>query len=212
MTPKRPPAVLVIAILHFVFGGFDLLGGLCGLALIASGAADFFAKLGGPNQGLNQVEMQQALDAKLPAYKAVRFSDVGIALVLGTLLVAGGFGLLTMKPWGRTLSLAYALLSSAYTIFRMIYALALEMPEMRLYLEDKLQQAPAGPQRGGLEMAMVLMTVMPIIVHVAALIYPTAVLIIMFRPSIRAAFRGERTVASISEQANDPEAEDRWRV
>src|SRR5262249_2521803 len=113
---KRPTAVLVIAICHFLFGGLGLFCGVCSGVMSASGAGKEFGKEFA--KGLNpdaerQAEKTQAneriKEARVPGYRFEKSFEVAMDWVLSLALVAAGFGLLYMKPWGHWLSTGYAI-------------------------------------------------------------------------------------------------------
>src|SRR5262249_10340736 len=108
---KRPTAILVIAIFHFLFGGLGLFCGVCSGVMSASGAGKEFAKRFDPDVE-RQAEKAQAneriKEARVPGYRFEKSFEVAMDWVLSLALVAAGFGLLYMKPWGHWLSTGYA--------------------------------------------------------------------------------------------------------
>ncbi len=95
----------VIGILNFVFGGlgcvFSLLMVLGGgaFALFGSALEDAAAAEGMSTEGL----------AEAAGTGGGRFVLLGlVGMVLGVLLIIAGVGVMKVRPWGRTCSLAYA--------------------------------------------------------------------------------------------------------
>src|SRR5262245_52884108 len=110
MPQKRPTSVLVIAILHFVVASF----GVCGLGLqLAGSGGNPVGGLGGGGDAQQKKvneEVQKAFEEKAPEAKVVEQVSMGMSLLFTCLLIAGGVGLLQMRPWGRLLSLLYGFL------------------------------------------------------------------------------------------------------
>jgi hypothetical protein len=191
---KPPTAVYVLAILHLVGGGLGLLGALGTGAMLAVSVSKMAAgpppALGQPIKDPNQLtaDMMRYVDAHVPGYKAEIFAAVALDLVLSILLLAAGVGLLNMRPWARTLSLVYAPLSIAYHLFGLVYGLIFVMPVTREFLQAAAQK---NPQLGPAVMGGEVGGYMGVFVGAAVIIYPIVVLVIMLRPSIAAAFRGE---------------------
>src|SRR5882762_3661986 len=148
MRRNRPASITVIAILHFIFGGLGIAGGLCAGVQLAAGN-QMFAGMGGGAQAAEQKKMQadmeKSLQQKLPAYKLVTFAGVGLDILMSVLMIAAGIGLLRLQPWGRILSICYALLSIVWKIFSAVYAFAFSIPVIREVLANlPRQQGQAG--------------------------------------------------------------------
>src|SRR5947209_9931292 len=135
MPPKRPTAVTVIAILHFVFGGFGLLCGIYGAAMQLGGGNAMFAGAGGAQAGQPsplQQEMQKQINEAKPG--PVNYARMGGSLLTSVLMIVSGVGLLQMQPWSRTLSILYAILSMALTVFSTIFTFAVEIPALNAFI------------------------------------------------------------------------------
>ena len=196
MRPNRPTSVLVIAILHFVFGGFGLVCAASTGAMQLAGSKGFMAGMQDAKQVKAQEETEKALQEKLPHAKAVETAETGISLALSLMMIVSGIGLLKMAPWGRSLSIGYALVSILVKILGAVYAFTFTVPVMKELLPKQIA-AQAGNQPGeqqAAEMAQkfaeMALNLTPIIV-LLTMIYPAVVLVIMFRPKVTAAFRGE---------------------
>ncbi len=203
MQQTRPTAVLVIAVLHLVGGSLGLFGAVCGGSMQLAGGSRMFAS---GAQAKQQAELQERMESQLPGYKVLQYGGMGAGLVLSLLMLGGGLGLLGMKPWARTLSMIYAVLSILNHIFTLIYSLAFTLPAMRTALaEERAQNPQLAP------MVAMIETVMTggLFIGFLFIIYPIVVLIIMLRPSIAAAFRGER-VRVEHENDYEEEPDDRW--
>ena len=194
--PRRelPTAVLVLAIFHFLVGGYGLLCGLCGglMVLTNPNPAALFA-FGNPQlaqqQQAQQEAIQRVLNERVPHLKVYQAETVVVGLALSGALIAAGLGLLSLRGWGRTLSLAYAVLSILQTLSAALYSFVYVAPAN----EEAFRQMPApNPQTAHMMQNMAQMTVFFMVLSVLIqLAYPVTVLIIMLLPSVRAAFRGE---------------------
>ena len=187
-----PVVVTVIAVLHFVFGGLGLVGDLCAGGMLLAGGGNMFAGFGGgqtPQQQQFQDEMQKATESG-PAYKVVQYGQIVLDLVVSLTMIISGIGLLQLRPWGRHLSIVYALLSIALKLFGVVYTLAFTLPAINEFLRS---HQPSGPEEQMFLSFMRIFSLFPPILGLVFMIYPIAVLVIMFRPSIAAAFRGEES-------------------
>jgi hypothetical protein len=189
MARYRPTAVLVLAILHFVGGGLGLVGDLVGIAMQAMSANQAGAAPG-PNQPVTAQNfgagLNRYVEEKVPSYQALTFAQLAFGLVLDVVLLVGGVGLLNMRPYGRTVSLGYAVLSILARLFGIVYGLAVVLPVTNEYLDKVVQQNPGmsavvtGGRVGG---------VIGLLVGAVFILYPIAVLIVLLRPRVAAAFR-----------------------
>lgn len=187
MERARPTAVLVIAILHLSIGGMGVLCNLCATGQLVYGSQ--LASLGNPQQAKQQVQIEEALNAKIPGYKVHQMVSLTAAWLFTALLITAGLGLLQMRSWGRALSLVYASLSLLHKIATAIYIYVLVLPaykEVFQMVDMPNKQAAQVAET----IAMLTAGVMPPIM----MIYPTAVLIVMLLPSVSAAFRDDGLV------------------
>jgi hypothetical protein len=194
MRTKRPTSVLVIAIFHFVFGGLGLLCGLPALVMQASGMGRVGAAppAGATQQQIEmqemQVRVQQRTEQEAPLQKTLAPINMVINLLLSLVLVVAGFGLVKMLPWGWWGSVVYAAASILMQIYLILFNLLYSMPIGGRILDEELKSRPTlQPLAGFLQL------IIPLAIGLAVLglIYPTIVLIVMSRPKVRAAFRGE---------------------
>jgi hypothetical protein len=185
---KRPTSILVIAILHFVFGSC---GGLCNLLGLV-GAAASFGKLGAganPKQAEMQKDIERRMDEKAPGNKAVQAAGNVMGLIYALMLIAAGIGLLSMQPWARVLSIVYGFLATLTTLASLVYQIIFIIPMVREVLPNDPNIPP--------EFAQAMTSFIYIGVGVGACIglgYPITVLIIMLLPGTAAAF--SRTAGS----------------
>jgi hypothetical protein len=177
MSRKRPAAVLVIAIFHFLFA----VCGLCGIGgqVFARQLATFGAE--GPDADL-QIRMMDAMEAT-PGYQTVQICQTVLMVVEVLLLFIAGIGLLLMQPWARTLSIIYAVLTILMVVFNLVYYFAVLQPALVPVYQELERTDPAKAkfaQLGGT--GGVLFGVC------FQLIYSAAVLIVMLLPSVTKAF------------------------
>jgi len=206
MQPKRPTSVTVIAILHFVFGGLGLLMDTCTGAMLAAGGTGMFARAGqaGRPQELLQ-DMTRYVEENTPAAQAAQYGELAVDLVISILMIISGVGLLQMRSWGRALSIVYAVLSILLKLVIAVYAVAFRIPAVNEFISQHPNLKP--------DEALVLSygklgAVAGPIFDVLFMIYPIVVLVIMLRPSIAAAFRGEPTGLPVEEDYRDEPPED----
>jgi hypothetical protein len=182
---KIPTPILVIAILHLVFGIPGLLFGLCGAGMqaITQGNPQLFQP--NPQQGAVQQEMNAYMDEHVPYHRASNYSLIGLNLLLSILMITGGIGLFYLKPWARTVSLVYAVLSLLEKLFSLIQTLVI-WPTMQNFFNEQGQKNQAMAMASsffGISMAVGLGVVF------LSAIYPLVVLVILNRPSVKAAFQ-----------------------
>jgi hypothetical protein len=207
MRRHRPTSVLVVAILHLVGGGLSLLFGLCGLGrqVVSQGNPVMFQRgPQGPEQKKRLQEFQKALqahlDRELPYNRTVKYINTGNSYLLDVMLISAGIGLLYLQPWARTLSLVYAVLSLLAKVIT-IGTVSVTWPVLSAFVE---RQARGDPNLTRISLAMQITEVIMIGLLVIVAIYPIAVLIVLTRPSVKAAFKRKRAPAI------DSEAEERW--
>ena len=215
MQRTRPASVTVIAILNLVFGGLWLLCGLGSLGMQASGMQQMFANMGNVNPGNNPklakqeeirkeiMEFSQKAGARPSEYAAhVQY------VVLAILLIVSGIGLLKTAPWGRALALVYAALSIVSNLALIVLILLTDIPAVHEFA-DKL--ATQGQEAQMIANVMKFFAYFAVVLPLLSLIYPAIVAILMLRPSVAAAFRGETPLKADAAPASEHiEEDDRW--
>src|SRR5262245_19254003 len=188
MPRQRPTSVLVIAILQFIFGGLGICGGLYQL----SGAADMLqnavAPQAGQQQGPVSGDIQAFMEKKVPNYAIYAKAEAALGLLLSIIMIAGGVGLVRVEAWGRLLTIVYAFVSIVLKIAGLAYGIAFIFPIMSEFTEELKRQPNLPP--GTAEGAQIGLMI-GIVFAFGTIVYPIIVLIIMFRPNVVAAFRGE---------------------
>jgi hypothetical protein len=199
MTRARPTILLVTAIVNFVLGGLAILGSFCaGLALVVTAN---LALPGAPGPGgvsKPMPNLMTILEKHLPEHRAVVFGTMALNLVLALALVIGSLGVLRLRPWGRWTCVVVAVLGAltqiAGTVYNIRYVNPI-MPEYQREMEEwQRQLVPKGPAAGP-QVQIPSMSLDPAVTNVLSLIAPSLVtgyalflVVVMFLPSVRAAF------------------------
>jgi hypothetical protein len=175
MRPERPVSVLVLAILNIVFGILGLLSGLCGLTVFGLAA-------GGQVGAEAYAEMQRVGGLGAIAFQFVQPS---CSLIFCPMLIASGIGLLRMKPWAWWLAVVYAVYCTLMTLAQTVFEVVLANPvEARVALHE----SPLADAVGDRNLVLTLWHVWSVGWGLGALSFAFATLVILFLPSVRAAF------------------------
>jgi hypothetical protein len=198
---------MVIAIFQFLFGGLGLVTDICAGVQSAGGGQAFM--MGGP-QGAQQQNLAKDFETfiaeKVPYHKAVNFTLLGLDVLLCVVMLASGVGLLQMQPWGRLLAIFYAGLSILLKIVTVIYTALAIIPIIQEFTGPLSKK---GQEQAVMATALEIGTYASAVLPVVFMIYPIIVLIVMLRPSIAAAFRGE-DVSSYPKVDSEQAEENRW--
>lgn len=200
---KRPTPVLVIAILHFTLGGLSLVYGLCGVGTHLAMQAKLFPQpptVPGRPQPITYNDVQTYLEQRVPSYKAMFYGGMAFDLILSTLMIIAGLGLLQMRSWGRYLSIGYACLSVSHKLFGVVYYFLVSHSVMNEFLDQLSNRQD--PEAVMIVQTMRAMRYLTPIMQLSYMIYPIAVLVVMYLPSVSAAFRGQ----SLGMEPADPHA------
>jgi hypothetical protein len=219
MQPNRPTAVLVIAILHFVFGGLGLICGLCAGAQVAGGSGMFAAPgAQGQQQQQMQEQMERQIEQRIPYYKPYQYGNTAADILLSVLMLIAGVGLLQMQAWGRYLSLFYAVLSIAIKIFTVAWSYLVLIPAMKEVMRNVfLPPGMPARDRDAFLLGMDLTFTLAPLMQLAFMIYPVVVLFLLNSASVVAAFRGEGGAPRSTDVydpyplTDRPEPDDRFR-
>jgi len=163
---QRPASVTIFGILNIFFAVFSVVG------VIAS-----FALLSVPEDPNNPV-------VKLLRHNASYGVWLKFCILLGLLtcvvLLAAGVGLLGLKPWGRTLSIAYA-------IYAIVFALLAMGVNLFLMIQPLFEQALPNQEFG--VAGAVGGPLSGTVGGCFGLVYPIILLVFMLRPGVAMAFR-----------------------
>jgi hypothetical protein len=141
---KRPTVILVFAILNIVFSSIGLLASLCCVGPMTVGLL-FIGNIT-PPAGASQNEVQAF--TKLQPFLGEIAGFMGVSLVVGlvlaTMLLASGIGLLGMKPWARWLSVIWAVASIFTNIGTQAYSIGVLQPRMEAFQKDMIKISGKG--------------------------------------------------------------------
>jgi hypothetical protein len=182
---QRPTMILVMAILNIVFGGFGLMGSLCGGAFTL-----IFMNLDLPfgGQGNPVREMYSLLEQRIPGYTVIMASYFVLHALLGTALIIAGIGLIRMKTWARWTSIAYSLITIVVTIANSAFTVMYVNPIMQEWSERFMRsQRPGTPNFTTNSTFNNIGSLVGTVVNCS---YAVALLVVMFLPSVSAALAG----------------------
>ena len=133
--------------------------------------------------------MRAYLEMRLPGYTVIEFGYAALPLLFAVLMVVAGIGLLTMQPWARRLSVAFALVIILQHISYVIFELVFVMPMEKQWWVETMWPSGATPSSPAdnwpwTTEALVFLVGPAVIFSAHAL----ALLIIMFRPCVSHAF------------------------
>jgi len=97
---RRSTSIKVLAALNLAGGFLGLLGALMGIAGLLMTNAPAAGGPGAP--AFTQADVEAYMATVVPGYRAYQIGAIGVSLLLNTLLVVSGFGLLKFAKWGRT--------------------------------------------------------------------------------------------------------------
>jgi hypothetical protein len=163
---QRPTTVTVFGILNIVFAALGVFGMIATIAL-------FYLPADSNNPVIKLIHEN-------PAYAAWIKACIPLGLLSCAVLLAAGIGLLRLKSWARTLSIAYAIYALVFGIVGMVVNFIFVTQPM---IDQAHQQQ--GPEAGGAMGAAIGGS----IGGCFGLIYPVLLLIFMLRPTVVAAFR-----------------------
>jgi hypothetical protein len=175
-----------MAILNFVYGGWGILGALCGGVgyLILMNFPE--PAPGQPNPFPNPMKF---LVKEIPGYLAYMTVSLVVGLVMATVLIIAGVGLLRLRPWARTTCIVYAVVQLVLQVVFLYYSILYVNPAMAKWSEEQARQLPAGtPNFGGNSFFNNLGTFAGVGIGMT---YAIALLVVMFLPHVRAAFTGQ---------------------
>jgi tellurite resistance protein TehA-like permease len=163
---QRPTSVTVFGILNIVFAAIGVFGLIASIAL-------FFLPANLNNPVIKIMHEN-------PAYATWLKVCIPLGLLSCAALLAAGIGLLRLKSWARTLSIAYAIYAIVFGILGTVVNFFFIV---RPILEQARQQH--GPEAAG----AIGGAIGGSIGGCLGLIYPVLLLIFMLRPTVVAAFR-----------------------
>jgi hypothetical protein len=187
-----PAAATVIAVLQLVFGGLGLCAALVNLTDLPQQLAAINEKnlqnLPPAQRPPSQADLEKIIEKHVPNYQAIQKVSLGASAVLCVLMLLSGLGLLSGRPWGRALTIAYAVLSVLYTVVSLVFSAVVVIPAMSEAGKDLANQG--GPQAQLMAQAIQFGAVFALVIGALFVIYPIIVLVIMLLPSVRVAYGG----------------------
>jgi hypothetical protein len=184
MPQSGPRSIFLVGILNIVIGMIGVVWQTCGTATVL-GEQQLAARFFDQEQRDNLPASEQELAEKAPYLRAFQLIVwIAVPWLLTLILLASGVGLLRLRTWGWILAIVYALLSllhkivvGTYTIF---FLLGTPMAPLNAL----------GPRQD--EVVAVIETMwsmMSVAMPFLLTIYPIAVLILLNRTAVLAAFR-----------------------
>lgn len=182
MRPQRPAAVVTIAVLNFVFGGLGILSFLC-LGLLA--ALFFSLSSGNPSGPGDPFAVVTDMFSHVPYFMEYTLITGTLGTIMAIVLIASGFGLLNLRPWARTACFIYAGYSIIQTIVGLVYNITIANPAMAEWQRTHVR---GGAGMSGNEAMSGVSSVFGAMLGMA---YAVAILIVLTRPHVVAAFSGQ---------------------
>lgn len=179
MKTERPVLIQVVGTMNLGVGVLSLLCSSCAgighLDLISGG------------MGADQVEaMRRAEEAALPGYHFIKVGYVVLTLVLPLLLILSGVGLLSMKKWGKQTGILYSVATILCHVAFLIVRMAFINPAMAVWAQN--QGAVPGTVAG--------MATEGVLSSLIGVLYPLALLVVMFLPAFSQAWAGNEQQTS----------------
>jgi hypothetical protein len=141
MPAKRPTSFTVFAVLSIVFGSLGLVCNACGLvSQAAMPALRGMQPKPAPGQPDPEV-LQREFEAKLPGYQAYQWGTMGLSIILSTLLLVSGIGLLKMKAWSRWTCILYGVISILVQLAVMVYNVAYVGPATTELMNESMKSS-----------------------------------------------------------------------
>ncbi len=199
MPEKKPPtSIKLVAVLQILFGALGLIGAVTNLVSLAAGLQPGAFSTPSPSDPMAQAQKDfydglARLQKNLPGGLAALYGQVGIEVLLSSLMLASGIGLLKLRPWARTLAIVYALASLLVKVVLPIYGVLYLIPAMNSLADELASKGHEHQVFAFLARAAgYLQAFWPIVLA----IYPLLVLFFMLKASTRAAFRPEASPVS----------------
>jgi hypothetical protein len=175
MPAKRPASFTVFAVLCIVFVSGGLACNACGLAgQVALPMLKGMAPKPGPGEPDIDV-LQRELEAKVPNYQAVQWGSMAISIVMSTLLLVTGIGLLKMQAWSRWTCILYGVSNILLQIALMVYNIAFVIPVTTEFMNEKMKAQNVSLPPG-------LTTALTVIVSLIVMAFAVILLIFAGRP------------------------------
>jgi hypothetical protein len=179
----RPTAIVVLAVLNFVFAGLGILSVLCGAILfwVTMAIVTAINMVSVPATG----EQTSAALQSIPGFVPYMIASSLLDTIMALLIAIAGFGLLSMRPWARWLSVVYGIYTILASLFGIIYTLTVINPTIQSWqVELARRQGTAPPPASAGDVTRLALPV-------CAIAYGVALLVVLFLPHVSAAFAGK---------------------
>jgi hypothetical protein len=199
MARKRPTAVLVLAILNIVFGSLWTLMGLCGgvaFAFVMNTMPKIMAQATAKTGQPPMPDMFTYLQERAPGFMGFIYASIAMMALLGLLLLCSGLGLLKMRTWAWWGSIIFAVVTILQQLLGVYTNVKYTNPVMADYYRDldkwQRQVTPAQQPIPNPALAIWDNPTLTVVMSLAGVAfncaYPVVLLLVLLRPSIRAAF------------------------
>ncbi len=186
----RPGLAIAAGILLITYGSLGLLGVFCGSGamLMQQGFQQPLAP--GEEANLLNGFVEPEVAKEVPSAPAVETAFLGVSLLLSLAMIVAGIGVLQMKPMGRWLAMAVAVVDIVVTLAHTAYSVILILPVQHRLLQEEAPNMPPGPFNmiDAIESATWGMTVFGVLFTLAIWV---TVLCMLNSKSVRAAFADE---------------------
>jgi hypothetical protein len=202
----------VIAVIQIIFGALGVCGGIAALGL--KPALESMMKNQPRGAGApSPFELEDEIEKRLPGYKAVQMTQVGIGLPLAVVAIVGAAMMLKGNATGHKMTVFYGVVSLLLGVFGLVYSLGFVMPAINEYFDAQAAKggAAATAATGGKFGAMIGSCVGLLF----SLVYPGLVVFFMTRPRVRDYFAGRLPPDNFDDRDRDfdrrPGDDDRFR-
>lgn len=169
-TVDPPKSATVLGVINVIFGLLGILSGVIGLVflmLMVTGAMEL------PDEAMSQ---------QISSPMAIGSAIVG--MLLSIVLVIAGWGLIQFKPFGRTLSIWYALLSIVFALIGIVVG-SMEIPGAIASFDTLDSEDPQ-------QINAAMTPIIGVVSNCVSMIYPIILLIFMNRRSFVEALRARQ--------------------
>lgn len=192
MQRKRPTAVLIIAIFHFIGAGWGMIAFLIGCVQLV--VKTIQAQAAAPTEPYARVAfvVEQRLRTQVPFWSAYEIGDLVADAAFSALLLLAGIGLLRMQRWGRTASISYGVLKIIHCIANLVFLLVFVVPVINSGMEEivrSLPQVRGQDVQGFVSFMNIFVPLAYVVLPLLMMIYPFIVLVVMLWPSVARAFK-----------------------
>jgi hypothetical protein len=173
-TAGKPVSLTVFGIINIVWGALFLCLSIVGIGQMFLLDA---MRAGMPNPALDVIHDNPAVFFFMIALNAFNF-------IFSAVLIFGGIGLLSGKPYGRSLSISYAIYGIVSPVLNAIFSLVFMMGPVL----ERAEAMPDGPEKAGATIG----AIGGVAGNVCMMIYPIVLLVFMMRGPVVNYMRAQR--------------------